>query len=160
VTRETVTLSEFEARRNGAPMCSQWHRIGQEDVDAFARLSGDDAYIHTDPVRAASTRFGGTIVHGLLTLALLPRMLWEATPVIAGTRMGVNYGFEKLRFIAPVRVGSRVRAAFMLAGLAQTKPGFHLLSFDVEVAIEGGHRPALAGRWLLGRWINAAAHGG
>jgi acyl dehydratase len=151
--RPTVSLQALKDLIGAAPTWSEWHPIEQSAVNDFARVTGDGAFIHTDPQRAARTRFGGTIAHGLFTLSLLPQMLAEATPVVEGTRMGVNYGFDRVRFVAPVMVGSRVRAGFALTGLEERTAGFHLLSFDVQVAIDGVERPALTAVWLLGRWI-------
>jgi len=151
--RSTLTLIQLRECIGAAVMQSQWHLITQEQVRDFARITQDQAFIHTDPDRAARTRFGGTIAHGFFTLGLLTVMMKEATPEVAGTRMGVNYGFDRIRFVAPVPVGSRVRGAFVLAALVEREPGFFVFSYDVTVEIEGSERPALTARWLLGRWI-------
>jgi len=151
--RDQITLDELRARVGAPPTRSEWHAVTQGQVNDFARTTLDEAFIHTNPERAARTRFGGTIAHGLLTLSLLTVMMTEATPVVAGTRMGVNYGFDRIRFVAPVPVGSRVRGAFVLAALDEREPGFFIFSYDVTVEIEGSGRPALTARWLLGRWI-------
>jgi acyl dehydratase len=151
--RSEVTLEELRESIGGPPAHSEWHTITQGQVNDFARTTLDKAFIHTDPERALRTRFGGTIAHGLLTLSLLTVMMTEATPAVAGTRMGVNYGFDRIRFVAPVPVGSRVRGTFALAAVDQREPGFFVISYDVIVEIEGAQRPALTARWLLGRWI-------
>ncbi|HSV84643.1 MAG TPA: MaoC family dehydratase [Ramlibacter sp.] len=151
--RPTLTLEQLRAQVGAAPTHSLWHMIAQDQISDFARITSDHAFIHTDPERAARTRFGGTIAHGLLTLSLLPVMMHEATPEVAGTRMGVNYGFDRIRFVAPVPVGARVRGAFSLAELEEREPGFYIFSYDVTVEIKGAGRPALTARWLLGRWI-------
>ena len=141
-----------EARETGSVT------ISREEILAFARQF-DPQPFHTDPERAARTRFGGTIAHGLLTLSLLPRLMRSATPLIEGTRMGVNYGYDRVRFLAPVPVGSRVRAHVALAELTEPKPNFIRLAYDVAVEIEGVEEPALVARWLLGRWLEPTGAG-
>ena len=93
---------------------SRWFELDQGRIDAFARITEDEQYIHVDPERAAATPFGGTIAHGFLTLSLLSAMTYDAVPPLEGVLMGVNYGFDKLRFLAPVMSGSRVRGRFKL----------------------------------------------
>jgi acyl dehydratase len=122
--------------------------IGQSQIDAFADLTGDHQFIHVDPVRAAGTPFGGTIAHGFLTLSLLSRFAGKARPRIAGTRHSVNYGFDKLRFVAPVPAGARVRGRFRLTRLDQRAPGELTQHYEVTVEIEGAERPALIADWI------------
>jgi len=152
--RETVSLEAFRESVGAAPTCSEWVTVDQALIDDFARVTGDDAFIHVDPERARATRFKGTIAHGLLTLSLLPLLMRSATPLVEGARMGVNYGFDRVRFLAPVPVGSRVRARVTLAEITEPKPSFLRLAYDVVVDIEGSEEPALAARWLLGRWFD------
>src|SRR5690606_4599731 len=108
----------------------------------------DWQFIHVDPEAAATTPFGGTIAHGFLTLSLLSKMTFEATPVLEGVAMGVNYGFDKVRFLQPVRAGSRVRGRFRLLEAAEKSPGRWLLKHEVTVEIEGQDKPALIAEWL------------
>ena len=139
----------------GAPASwSDWIAITQTRIDGFAEHTGDDAFIHTDPARAAATRFGGTIAHGLLTLSLLPLMRRSAVPNVADARMSVNYGFDQIRFLAPVPVNSRVRGGFAVTGAEITKPGFGKITYAVTVEIEGIDRPALAASWTIGHWLS------
>jgi acyl dehydratase len=152
--RSTVTLAAFERMVGQPGPVSEWLCIDQAMVDGFAALTGDDAFIHVNPARAATTQFGGTVAHGLLTLSLLPRMLYSATPVIEGTRMGVNYGFDRVRFVKPVPVGIRVRGRFDLSRTSEVKPGFYVLTYEVIVEIENQSGAAAYVRWLLGRWID------
>jgi acyl dehydratase len=151
--RNTVSLAELASTVGKPGACSDWILVDQALIDRFADVSGDDAFIHVDPVRAAGTRFHGTIAHGLLTLSLLPFLMRSATPLIENLRMGVNYGFDRVRFLEPVPVGARVRARFDLVELIEPKPRFYRVAYDVVVEIEGNGRPALSARWLLGRWL-------
>ncbi len=132
---------------------SPWFRITQEDVNAFADLTHDHNFIHIDPERAArETHFGTTIAHGFLTMSLLPHLI-ESVPraensPYQGPATMVNYGFDKLRFVAPVTVGSRIRARRKLAGVRPKGPNWVLLSHDVTIDIENGPKPAVSGTWL------------
>ncbi len=119
---------------------SDWHTVTQDQVDLFAEATGDHQWIHTDPERAASGPFGGTIAHGYLTLSLVPMLSWEVYAV-EGLTMGVNYGSDKVRFPAPVPVGARVRAGVELLALEAGGGGEQLRS-RVTVEVEGGAKPA------------------
>ena len=144
-----VTIDELEGRVGQELGVSSWRAVTQADIDAFAAVTGDDQFIHVDVARAtAETAFGGTIAHGFLTLSLLSVLGREGLPAIAGRRMGVNYGLERVRFVSPVRSGARVRGRFALAGLERRKPGEVLLRYGVTVEIEGGTKPALVAEWL------------
>ncbi|GAA2143426.1 MULTISPECIES: MaoC family dehydratase [Actinomadura] len=118
---------------------SEWHTITQEQVNGFADATGDHQWIHVDPERAANGPFGGTIAHGYLTLSLLPMLMSEISRV-EGLRMGVNYGSDKVRFPAPVPVGSRVRAGAELVSLERTAQGARA-KVRVTVEREGGDKP-------------------
>jgi acyl dehydratase len=127
---------------------SDWTRIDQPMVDAFAKLTGDTYFIHTDPERAKrEAPYGGTIAHGFLTLSLLANMAYQATPAVQGTKTGVNYGFNRLRFVAPVPTGSRVRGHFVLKAF-DVQPTRWQTTYEVTVEIEGGSKPALVAEWL------------
>jgi acyl dehydratase len=128
---------------------SSWHLVDQKRIDAYADVIEDHQFIHVDPARAkAETAFGTTIAHGFLTMSLMSIMSYEVMPVISGTTMGVNYGFDKLRFIAPVRSGSRVRGRFTLAEAKLRKPKELQSRTNVTVEIEGEEKPALAADWI------------
>jgi acyl dehydratase len=127
---------------------SSWITVDQASIDAFADVTGDRQFIHVDPVRAAETPFGGAIAHGFLTLSLLSAMGVEAQPQIEGATMGINYGFDKVRFLAPVKSGGRVRGRFSLASLGQPRPDEVDVTWQATVEIEGGKRPALVAEWL------------
>ena len=124
-------------------------RIDQQLVNAFAQLTGDHQYIHVDPERAALTPFGGTIAHGFLLLSLLPQLHAQSDrPTLPTLAMAVNYGFDRVRFVTPVRVGSAVRAQFSVASLTEKRPGEWQQELDVTLLLEAQARPALIARWL------------
>ena len=126
---------------------SDYRVVDQQDVDAFAELTGDDQWIHVDVERASRGPFGGTIAHGLFTLSLGPRLA-RSVYRIDGMRMGVNYGYDKIRFPAPVRVGAKVRLGVTLASVTEVPGGLQLaLNFVWEV--EGGAKPACVAEMLL-----------
>jgi acyl dehydratase len=128
---------------------SPWRTVSQQIIDGFADATDDHQFIHVDPERAAAeTPFGGTIAHGFLSLSLLSAMAFETIRPIEGAGMGINYGFEKLRFLAPVRAGSRIRTRFTLAEANVRPSGWIQISYDVTIEIEGSKKPALTARWL------------
>jgi acyl dehydratase len=126
---------------------SDYQVVDQRDVDAFAALTGDDQWIHVDVERASHGPFGGTIAHGLLTLSLGPKLA-RSVYRIDGMKMGVNYGYNKIRFPAPVPVGSKVRLGVTLAAVTEVPDGLQItLNFVWEV--EGGAKPACVAEMLL-----------
>jgi acyl dehydratase len=152
MTAPPMTLAEMRARLGEELGLSRWFEVDQPMIDAFAELTEDRQFIHVDPARArAETPFGGAVAHGFLTLSMLSAMAYDAEPPLAGARMSVNYGLDRLRFLAPVPAGARLRARFVLANCEERRPGEVTLGWDVTVEIEGGDRPALAARWLQ-RW--------
>ncbi len=127
---------------------SDWLLVDQERINKFAEATGDFQYIHVDPEKAAATPFGSTIAHGFLTMSLLVPMGYEASLKLENTVMGINYGFDKLRFIHPVKVDSRIRARFELMSAEEKKSRHYLLKHLVTVEIEGIKKPALQAEWL------------
>ena len=127
---------------------SPWLVIDQAKIDAFADVTGDHQFIHVDPVAASTTPFGGTIAHGFLTLSLLATMMPEGAVVLDGIKMGVNYGFERVRFLQPVPSGGRIRARHKLKSVEDKGAGRYLLTNEVTVEIEGSDKPALIADWL------------
>lgn len=127
---------------------SRWITVDQARIDAFARITEDEQFIHVDPERARATPFGGTIAHGFLTLSLASAMSYDAVAPLEGVVMGVNYGFDKLRFLAPVPAGSKVRGRFKLLSAEDKGGGRWLLKHELTVEIEGGDKPALIAEWL------------
>jgi acyl dehydratase len=143
-----ATLAEIRARLGAEIGVSSWVIIDQARIDAFAEATEDRQFIHTDPANAALTPFGGTIAHGFLTLSLLSRMGGEAMLLPAGLKMVINYGLERLRFLAPVRSGTRIRGRFTLDSVEDKAPGQVLMRHSVTVEIEGEEKPALTAQWL------------
>jgi acyl dehydratase len=127
---------------------SAWIDVDQPRIDAFAEATEDRQFIHVDPEAAAKTPFGGTVAHGFLSLSLLSRMGAEALLLPNGLRMAVNYGLDRVRFLAPVRAGSQVRGRFRLDSVEEKAPGQMLLRHTVTVEIEGEDKPALTAEWL------------
>ena len=132
----------------GRDFVSRWLTVDQARIDAFAKVTEDEQFIHVDPKRAAETAFGGTVAHGFLTLSLLSAMAYSALPRIEGAVHGVNYGFDRVRFVRPVPSGSRVRGHFTLRAVTPRSAREWQLSYDVSVEIEGTEKPALAASWL------------
>ncbi|MBB1011498.1 acyl dehydratase [Dietzia kunjamensis] len=134
-------LDQVEAAVGEHVGYSEWMEITQERIDAFADATGDHQWIHVDPERAAQGPYGATIAHGYLTLSLIP-VLGNEVVEITGFRMMINYGTDKVRFPAPVPVGSRIRAGVELVSLERKASGVQLIS-RVTVEVEGGDRPAV-----------------
>lgn len=127
---------------------SDWLKITQDMVNQFAALTRDPVQIHTNVELAEQTPFGGTIAHGLLTLSLIGGFCTAAEVLMDGVSMGLNYGFDKVRFIAPVKTGSRLRGRFFLKSMEEKKPGQWVSTFDVTIEIEGEVKPALIAEWI------------
>ncbi|WP_275982005.1 MaoC family dehydratase [Frigidibacter sp. ROC022] len=152
-----VTRAEMAARVGQEVGVSRWFDVTQSRIDAFAEVTEDHQWIHTDPSRAAHSPFGGTIAHGFLTLSLLPAMINDGVPVMEGVTMGVNYGFDRVRFVSPVRVGARLRGHFTLKAFAELGPQEVQTTMAVTVRIEGQGKPALVADWLGRRYFGDAA---
>jgi len=143
-----ASIDEIRARVGSEVGASPWIEITQADIDAFADVTGDRQFIHVDPAAAARTPFGGTVAHGFLTLSLLSQMAASVMYVPETLKMVVNYGFDKVRFIAPVRSGGRVRGRFALRRMDEKRPGQWQLLHAVTVEIEGEDKPALTADWI------------
>ena len=137
---------------------SDWIMIDQARIDAFAAATEDRQFIHIDAEAAKQTPFGGTVAHGFLTLSLLSRMAADAMLVPDSVKMMVNYGLDRVRFLAPVRSGSRVRGRFHLDSVEDKAPGQLLLRHTVVVEIERQERPALSAEWLTLFFIQGDAN--
>ena len=134
---------------------SRWIEVDQARIDAFAKITEDEQFIHVDPERAKATPFGGTIAHGFLTLSLASAMSYDAVAPLDGVVMGVNYGFDKLRFLTPVPAGSRIRGRFKLLSAEDKGGGRWLLKHELTVEIEGADKPALIAEWLGMQMVKA-----
>jgi acyl dehydratase len=145
---QTVTRQELEAKVGQPLGVSDWFPIDQARVDEFADVTLDHQFVHVDVEKAKKTPFGGTIAHGFLTLSLLVHLCLPFIPELRARKLLVNYGFDKIRFAAPVKVGKRIRAAGKLAEISERKPGNVIIKIDVTVEIEGEDKPALVAEWL------------
>ena len=144
----TVTREQLDRMVGERLGVSDWFLIDQERVNRFADVTLDHQFVHVDPVRAKATPFGGTIAHGFLTLSLLVPLCIAFIPQPERRTLLVNYGFDKIRFVAPVRVGKRVRAHGTLTEVSERKPGNVVMKIDVTVEIENEDKPALFAEWL------------
>ena len=127
---------------------SEWFLIDQQRVNDFADVTIDHQFIHVDEAAAAAGPFGGTIVHGFLTLSLLVHLAEKIVTRLDNLVMGINYGFDKIRFLAPVPVGSEVRAHIKIADVTERSPGQFLFVHDVTIEIRDQDKPALIAQWL------------
>jgi acyl dehydratase len=145
----TVGLEELKAMVGQQLGTSDWLTVDQVMIDKFADATGDHQFIHVDPERAAQTPFGGTIAHGFLSLSLMPTLTQMTDmPRAEGIKMGVNYGGNKTRFLAPVRSGKRVRGHFRLLELDEKRPGQWQQTVEYTLEIEGEDKPALIAEWV------------
>ena len=144
----TVTREQLDRMIGQRLGVSDWFPIDQERVNRFADVTLDHQFIHVDAERAKATPFGGTIAHGFLTLSLLVPLCIDFIPVLANRTLVVNYGFDKVRFVAPVRVGKRIRAQSTLVEVNERKAGQVSMKIDVTVEIENEEKPALVAEWL------------
>ncbi len=144
-------LADLQALVGQEIGASEWLAIDQARIDLFAQATGDHQWIHTDPERAAIGPFGATVAHGFLTLSLLP-MLFAGGFAVDDVRMGVNYGLNRVRFVAPVRVGSRVRGRFKLLGYEPLEGGAQL-TVESTIELEGSPKPACVAESVSRRYV-------
>ncbi|MEZ5673915.1 Acyl dehydratase [Thalassovita litoralis] len=149
---KNLPLAEFQALQGKEMGVSKWITVTQDQINQFADCTDDHQFIHVDPEAAAKSPFGTTIAHGFLTLSLLSTMAYQM-PSIQGVTMGVNYGFEKVRFVSPVKVNSKVRGRFVLDEVKEVRPGEFQTLVTVTVEIEGQEKPALVAQWLGRRYM-------
>jgi len=143
-----TSLHDIRSRVGDEVGVSSWMTVDQARIDAFADATEDHQFIHVDPAAAAAAGLSGTIAHGFLSLSLLSRMAADATLLPEGLKMALNYGFDRIRFLAPVRSGKRVRGRFVLDSVEEKAPGQWLMRHNVTVEIEGEDKPALTAVWL------------
>lgn len=149
-TAAAISIDALKAKIGTEIGVSDWHVVAQDMIDRFADVTGDHQFIHVDPARAKQeTPFGGTIAHGYLMLSLLAPMGYEALPPIEGATVRINYGLDKVRFLTPVRPGSRVRAHYTLREVTTRSEKEFLLKNEVTVEIEGADKPALYAETLI-----------
>ncbi|NKN35463.1 MaoC family dehydratase [Agrobacterium sp. a22-2] len=144
-----ISLAEVESLVGTEVGLSNWMTVDQPMIDAFAAATNDHQFIHVDPVRAkAESPFGGTIAHGFLTLSLLSAMNYDCLPVIREQTMGINYGFDKVRFMSPVKSGTRIRGHFTLAEARFRGAGMLMTTYEASIEIENERKPALTATWI------------
>ncbi len=145
----TITPQELAGKIGETIGSSEWILVDQEMINKFADATGDHQFIHVNEAAAKMTPFGGTIAHGFLTLSLMPVMSAKSDiPNIDGVKMGINYGGNKTRFLAPVKSGKRVRGHFKLLEFAEKRPGQWQQTMELSVEIEGEDKPALVAEWI------------
>ena len=149
----TMSLDEIKTYVGKEIGVSDWFELDQKRINAFADLTEDHMFLHVNPEAAKATPFGGTIAHGLLTLSMMPVMAYQAMPGVSGTKMGVNYGYNKVRFMAPVKSGKRVRGRFGVKAVEPQSGGRMQIVHDVAIEIEGESKPAIAAEWITMVWL-------
>lgn len=127
---------------------SPWVVLDQDRINGFADITEDHQFIHIDPAKAKATPFGGTIAHGLLTLSMLPSLIEKTLPALEGMKASINYGYNKVRFLAPVRSGKRVRAKFVITDFTESAEGRYQVITTITVEIEDEDKPALIAEWI------------
>jgi acyl dehydratase len=148
MTIKLHTADEIRAKIGTEIGVSDWMMIDQDIINRFADLTDDHQFIHIDPEAAAKTPFGGTIAHGFLVLSMLASMGKAASFAMMGIYMGVNYGFDKVRIMAPVRSGKHIRGRFALKDMVERSPGQWMATLDCTIEIEGEDKPAVKAEWL------------
>jgi len=142
-----------EITAGGDEAVSSWVLIDQTMINRFADLTNDHNFIHVDPEKAAQSPMGGTIAHGLLTLSMLPGLAEEAIAANRSFKISLNYGYDKIRFLAPLHSGKRIRARFKLLDFTETRPGEWRQRFGATVEIEGEPKPALFAEWIILHYV-------
>ena len=145
---KTLSIQGFRDNVGKFIGTSKWFVIDQSRIEAFADVTEDHQFIHVEPEKAAETPFGQTVAHGFLTLSMLSAMSYDAIPRVEGLKMGINYGFNKIRFVTPVVAGSKVRAHFTLQSSKIEKPGELTNIVDLSIEIDGSDSPALGAEWV------------
>jgi acyl dehydratase len=145
---KTVNKENLQHAVNAETITTDWFEVKQEQINQFADCTLDHQFIHVDPEAAAKSPFGTTIAHGFLSLSMLSYFAETFGTMIDGVYMGVNYGFDKVRFIAPVKVNSKIRGSAKLIAAIEKKPGQFMLTTEVTVEIEGSDKPALKAEWI------------
>ncbi|HCG41067.1 MAG TPA: nodulation protein NodN [Pseudomonas sp.] len=148
MTNRIVSIDELRQLIGKDLEPSPWMLLDQQRITAFADVTEDHQFIHIDPEKAKATPFGGTIAHGLLTLSMLPSLIEKTLPAVEGMKASINYGYNKVRFLAPVRSGKRIRAKFVIDDFSEASPGRYQLLTTITVEIEGEEKPALIAEWI------------
>jgi acyl dehydratase len=148
IMRPPIAIDTLSACVGQEVGCSDWLLIKQSMIESFAQVTGDKQFIHVDVDAAARTQFGSTVAHGFLVLALLSQFADQALPPLAEQTMALNYGFDRVRFVCPVRADRRIRGRFQLSDLSRRADQSILARYAVTIEIEAEERPALIADWL------------
>lgn len=149
-TATTENVADFVGKETGT---SEWIEIGQNRINQFADVTEDHQFIHVNEEAAKMTPFGTTIAHGFLSLSMLSKLAEGCVIVMDGVKMGINYGFDKVRFVNPVKSGQKIRGHFTLMSADQKMPGQWTFKYSVKVEIEGEDKPALVAEWLSMQFV-------
>ena len=144
----TQSITKLLTWKKNKEWTSKWFQVDQELINSFAKVTHDSQYIHIDPNKAKDTEYGTTIAHGFLTMSLLSAMYYDAIPQIEGLKMGINIGFDRLRFLAPVKSTDKIRGVFKLSKITEKSPDVIKLTWSTKVEIEGNAKPALLAIWI------------
>ena len=144
----TQSITKLLTWKKNKEWTSKWFQVDQELINSFAKVTHDDQYIHIDPNKAKDTEYGTTIAHGFLTMSLLSAMYYDAIPKIEGLKMGINIGFDRLRFLAPVKSTDKIRGVFKLSRISEKSSDVIKLTWSTKVEIEGNAKPALLAIWI------------
>ena len=142
------SITKLLTWKNNKAWKSKWFQVDQELINSFAKVTHDNQFIHIDPNKAKDTEYGTTIAQGFLTMSLLSTMYYDAIPQIKGLKMVINIGFDKLRFLAPVKSNDRIRGIFKLSKITEKSPDVIQLTWSTKVEIEGNAKPALLAIWI------------
>ena len=153
VVNRTISIVDLHAIRGKEIGLSRWFNIDQERINLFAEATEDQQFIHVDSKRAKDTSFGGTIAHGFLSLSMLSAMAEDAVPIVENLVHSINYGFNRIRFLTPVSVGSRIHGRFNLLAVSEGE-GHVTLTYNVTVEIEGVDKPALDAEWITRHYFS------
>ena len=149
----THNFRKQSTNQNDKEWTSKWFKVDQELINSFAKVTQDNQFIHIDHDKAKRTKFGTTIAHGFLTMSLLSAMYYDAVPETEGISMGINIGFDKLRFLAPVKCDDNIRGVFILSKIAKKNPQTITLTWATKVEIEGNSKPALIANWIEQQYL-------
>ena len=144
----TPSITKLLTWKKNKEWTSKWFQVDQELINSFAKVTHDNQYIHIDPNKAKDTEYGTTIAHGFLTMSLLSAMYYDAIPQNEGLKMGINIGFDRLRFLAPVKSTDKIRGVFKLSKITEKSPDVIKLTWSTKVEIEGNAKPALLAIWI------------
>ena len=149
----TKNIRKLFFDQNNKEWTSKWFKVDQKLINSFAKVTQDNQFIHIDRDKAKKTKFGTTIAHGFLTMSLLSAMYYDAVPETEGMKIGINIGFDKLRFLAPVKCDDNIRGVFTISNIAEKNPNTITLTWATKVEIKGSSKPALLASWIEQQYL-------